>query len=125
LVTKIIFDGGRAQSLQYLKKKRAYRADRVAKGDQRDLEELATDLGTVSASREIILAAGAFNTPQLLMLSGIGPAAHLRQMGVEEIIVDRPEVGGNLQDRYEIPVIDDVGHEFKLLAPYSFRGDAQ
>src|SRR5207237_4603697 len=111
---KILFGGGRAQSLQYLKKERAYRADRTAKGDQRDLADLAKDLGTVVANREIILAAGAFNTPQLLMLSGIGPAAHLRQMGVAEIIVDRPEVGGNLQDRYEIPVIDDVGQEFKL-----------
>ncbi|WP_242497805.1 GMC family oxidoreductase [Microbacterium protaetiae] len=49
------------------------------------------------ARREVILCGGAINTPQLLQLSGIGPAAHLRDRGVP-IIVDAPEVGANLQD---------------------------
>ena len=49
------------------------------------------------ASREIILAAGAFSTPKLLMLSGIGPAEHLRSVGIEPI-VELPGVGQNLQD---------------------------
>jgi len=48
------------------------------------------------AAREVILAAGTFNSPQLLMLSGIGPAAHLRDMGVT-VVADLP-VGRNLQD---------------------------
>ncbi|MGH3992953.1 MAG: GMC family oxidoreductase, partial [Pseudonocardiaceae bacterium] len=52
---------------------------------------------TVPAEREVILAAGAFGSPQLLMLSGIGPADHLRSLGID-IAVDAPEVGQNLQD---------------------------
>ena len=49
------------------------------------------------ADREVILAAGAFGSPQLLMLSGIGPAARLRALGID-VAVDAPEVGQNLQD---------------------------
>jgi 4-pyridoxate dehydrogenase len=48
------------------------------------------------ASREVVLAAGTFNSPQLLMLSGIGPAAHLREFGIA-VVADLP-VGRNLQD---------------------------
>ena len=54
----------------------------------------------VTAEREVILAAGTFNTPQLLMLSGIGPAAHLRQMDIK-ILADLP-VGKNLQDHLAV-----------------------
>ena len=53
------------------------------------------------ARREVILCGGAFNTPQLLMLSGIGPAAELRAHGIP-VRVDLPGVGRNLQDRYEV-----------------------
>ena len=49
------------------------------------------------ARREVILAGGAVNTPQLLMLSGIGPAAHLAEHGIP-LVVDSPDVGANLQD---------------------------
>ena len=52
---------------------------------------------TIRAYREVILAAGAFNSPQLLMLSGIGPADHLRETGVD-VRHDLPGVGRNLQD---------------------------
>jgi choline dehydrogenase-like flavoprotein len=53
-------------------------------------------LQTAHATREVILSGGAFNSPQLLMLSGIGPAEHLRAVGIEPLI-DLP-VGRNLQD---------------------------
>ena len=55
---------------------------------------------TVVARREVILAGGAINTPQLLKLSGIGPAAELRAHGIE-IVRDLPGVGENLQDHLE------------------------
>jgi len=51
----------------------------------------------VRARREVVLSGGAVNTPQLLMLSGIGPAEHLAEHGIE-VVVDAPEVGANLQD---------------------------
>jgi choline dehydrogenase len=55
----------------------------------------------VRAGREVILAAGAYNSPQLLMLSGIGPADHLEMREIE-VAVDLPGVGGNLQDHVQI-----------------------
>ncbi len=60
------------------------------------------ELGRTSsafAGREVILAGGAFNSPQLLQLSGIGPAGLLRQLGID-VVVDSPGVGANLQDHY-------------------------
>ncbi len=60
---------------------------------------------TVRASREVILAGGAFNTPQLLMLSGIGPRTALERHGIP-VRVDLPGVGRNLQDRYEVGVVN-------------------
>lgn len=54
----------------------------------------------IRAKRAVVLAGGAFQTPQLLMLSGIGPAAHLREMGLA-VRVDRPEVGAGLQDHVD------------------------
>jgi choline dehydrogenase-like flavoprotein len=54
---------------------------------------------------EVILAGGAVNTPQLLMLSGIGPADHLREHGVA-VQVDQPGVGANLQDHLDICTLD-------------------
>ncbi|UWR25451.1 choline dehydrogenase [Sulfitobacter sp. S223] len=56
---------------------------------------------TLRARREVILAASSINSPKLLMLSGIGPAAHLKEHGID-VIADRPGVGGNLQDHLEV-----------------------
>ena len=56
------------------------------------------------ASAEIILTAGSYITPKLLMLSGVGPASHLKEHGIATK-VDLPGVGQNLQDHHEVPVI--------------------
>lgn len=57
----------------------------------------------IRARCEVILAASSINSPKLLMLSGIGPAAHLAEHGID-VIADRPGVGGNLQDHLEVYV---------------------
>ncbi len=57
----------------------------------------------VHARREVILAASSINSPKILMLSGIGPAAHLAEHGID-VVADRPGVGGNLQDHLELYV---------------------
>lgn len=58
---------------------------------------------TARASREIVVAAGAINTPKLLMLSGIGPAAHLQKYGIA-LVADVPGVGANLQDHLSVAI---------------------
>jgi choline dehydrogenase len=58
---------------------------------------------TVRARREVILAASSINTPKLLMLSGVGPGAHLAEHGIR-VLADRPGVGANLQDHLEVYV---------------------
>lgn len=78
---------------------------------------------SVRAEREVLLAAGALQSPQLLQLSGIGPAKLLQQHGIA-VTVDAPEVGANLQDHYQARVIvrlkekrslnDDVRNPLKL-----------
>jgi choline dehydrogenase len=80
---------------------------------------------TARAEREVVLAAGAVQSPQILQLSGIGPAALLRRHGID-VIVDAPEVGENLQDHYQARTIvrlrerrslnDDVRNPIKLAA---------
>ncbi|CAH0579139.1 unnamed protein product [Chrysodeixis includens] len=62
-----------------------------------------TDTIKVYASKEVIISAGAVNSPQLLMLSGIGPKDHLESKNIS-VIVDSPMVGQNLQDHCIIPV---------------------
>ncbi len=63
--------------------------------------EQAGRVAVLRARSEVVLAASALNTPKLLMLSGIGPADHLRGHGIE-VVADRPGVGANLQDHLEI-----------------------
>jgi choline dehydrogenase len=79
-------------------------ADRVVIADGRATGVEVTRGGrreTVRARREVILAASSINSPKLLMLSGIGPAAHLAEFGID-LEADRPGVGANLQDHLEV-----------------------
>ena len=59
---------------------------------------------TVRAEREVVLSGGSWHSPHLLMLSGIGPATHLRDMGIA-VHADLPGVGGNLQEHSLLPVV--------------------
>jgi choline dehydrogenase-like flavoprotein len=63
-----------------------------------------TSRGTVHANRAMILTCGSIQTPQLMMISGLGPAAHLKSFGIS-IIADLPDVGRHLQDHVAAPVI--------------------
>ncbi len=78
-------------------------AARVVMADGRATGVELTDGRVIDATREVIIAASAINSPKLLMLSGIGPAAHLQDHGIE-VIADRPGVGQNLQDHLELYV---------------------
>jgi choline dehydrogenase len=83
---RVVFDGTRASGVDY------ERRGRVA---------------TVSAGSEVILACGALASPKLLMLSGIGPADQLRELGIP-VLVHRPEVGENLQEHAYAPMMYGV-----------------
>jgi choline dehydrogenase-like flavoprotein len=120
LATRVLFDGpNRAIGVEYLHGERLYRAHRRPSGAPGERRQ-------VRASREVILAGGAFNTPQLLMLSGIGPRPGLEPHGIE-VRVDLPGVGRNLQDRYEVGVVNRMRFDhWKVLEGARFaRGDPQ
>jgi choline dehydrogenase len=115
LVTRVLFDQEmRAVGVECLDGKHLYRADPNA------VERPEPVRREYRCSRDVILAGGAFNTPQLLMLSGIGPKEHLEDKGIE-CLVDRPGVGSNLQDRYEVSVVSTVTHDFELLKNATFQ----
>jgi choline dehydrogenase len=114
LATRVLFENARAIGVEYIDKPHIYRADPEAPDEFDSLER-----SEVRASREVILAAGAFNTPQLLMLSGVGPRAELEKFTIP-VIADLPGVGSNLQDRYEIAVISEFVRDFGLLEGATF-----
>ena len=70
--------------------------------------------GTAYADKEVIISGGTFNTPQLLKLSGVGPAAELEKLGIP-VVVDLPGVGQNLQDRYENSIIVNLENPFSVF----------
>jgi choline dehydrogenase len=96
--TRVIFDGHTAVGVEYV----CRNAVRIAR-----------------AGREVLLCGGSINSPQLLMLSGIGPADHLKSLRIP-VIADRPLVGGNLQDHL------DFGLSFSMTKPvsHSWMGSA-
>ena len=99
LATRVVIDAHqRAVGVEYRAGANQYRA-------HCDPAEAPGETRIVHARREVILAGGAFNTPQLLMLSGIGPEAVLNELGIAPR-ADLPGVGRNLQDRYEVGVVN-------------------
>lgn len=82
-VQRVLIEGGRARGVAYSRAGRTFEA---------------------RADAEVILTAGAFGTPKLLMLSGIGPAAHLADHGIS-VLADLPGVGENLMDHHEVPIV--------------------
>ncbi|MEQ9812113.1 MAG: choline dehydrogenase [Azospirillaceae bacterium] len=74
---------------------------------------------TARARREVIVTAGAIGSPKLLMLSGIGPADHLRETGVE-VVHDLPGVGRNLQDHMDVYVVNELtgNHSYDHVAKW-------
>ncbi|QWC85485.1 GMC family oxidoreductase N-terminal domain-containing protein [Nocardioidaceae bacterium] len=83
LATKVLTDGLRASGVAY---------------------RVGSEERTATATREVLLCGGAINSPQLLMLSGIGPASHLAEHGIL-VVMDSPGVGSNLQDHPATPMI--------------------
>jgi choline dehydrogenase len=119
-VTKIVFDGKRAVGVEYVKSPKYYDAAPAgAEGRNR-----SAPVETVRVRREVIICGGTFNTPQLLMLSGIGPAQHLAEFGIKAVVSDLPAVGHFLQDRYEVGMISEYPHDFKTLGTALFRKPA-
>jgi choline dehydrogenase len=114
----------RATGIRYLPREHVYEAD--PKATVLDNPGWRENVVTLHCRREVILCGGTFNTPQLLMLSGIGPADHLREHGIEPR-VDLAGVGQNLQDRYEVPVVATVTDRFRSLdgLTLSSGGDPQ
>ena len=77
----------------------------------------------IRAAREVVLAASSINSPKLLMLSGIGPAAHLAAHGVP-VIADRPGVGANLQDHLELYIQMAASQPISLYSYWNLWGKA-
>lgn len=117
-VTEILFndlDRTKAEGIEYQLGSNLYSAD---------LESSSQKIASSKkfrafAKREIILCGGVFNSPQLLMLSGIGDATHLQQMGIRPR-VNLPGVGLNLQDRYEVSIPTHIRGDFSILKDCTF-----
>jgi choline dehydrogenase len=102
LATKIIFDKTgskpKAVGIEYLQGKSLYSADPRYNAAEKGVA------GTAYASKEVIISGGAFNSPQLLMLSGIGPKEHLSKFNIP-LIADLPGVGQQVADNYEAGIL--------------------
>ncbi|MEL6999571.1 MAG: choline dehydrogenase, partial [Pseudomonadota bacterium] len=97
---KIIIEGGRATGVE------------IERGGQ---------VETVTASKEVIVAASSINSPKLLMLSGIGPAMHLAEHGID-VVADRPGVGQNLQDHLELYIQQACTQPITLFKHWNLFG---
>ncbi|GAB3293004.1 GMC family oxidoreductase [Epidermidibacterium keratini] len=109
LATKVLIEDGRAVGVEYLSGPRLYAAAPPSSNTPADPQR-----HTVRARKEVILAGGAYNTPQLLMLSGIGPRGELERHGIG-VLVDSPGVGANLHDRYEVSLVWDLNRNYPIF----------
>jgi choline dehydrogenase len=102
LVERVVIQDGRATGVQ------------IRRGGKTEM---------ISAVSEVILAAGSINSPKILMLSGIGPAAHLAEHGITPV-ADRPGVGANLQDHLELYIQMAASQPVSLYKHWNIFGKA-
>jgi choline dehydrogenase len=116
-VTKVTFDESvsppRASGVEFLDGQYLYRAS------PRSNTAGSGTAGSAKASREVIVAGGTYNSPQILKLSGVGPADELRKFGIK-VISDLPGVGTNLQDHYETAVQGHIPNNWTALDGCTF-----
>ncbi|MDX2001666.1 MAG: choline dehydrogenase [Chitinophagales bacterium] len=107
-VTNLLWEGKRVTGIEY------------ERGDKRHIE---------NCTKEVILSAGAINTPQIMMLSGLGPGQHLMEMGIP-VVHDLPGVGQNLQDHPFVMLVarskkdvtlDNAENTWNILRYYLFK----
>jgi choline dehydrogenase len=101
-VTKVIIEDGKATGVE------------IRNGERVEI---------IHANAEVILAASSINSPKLLMLSGIGPAAHLAEHGID-VVADRPGVGSNLQDHLELYIQMAASQPVSLFKYWNLLGKA-
>ncbi len=115
LAQRILLDEhNKAYGVEYRVGAHQYRADPLHK------QAVVSETRKAFAVREVIISAGAFNTPQLLQLSGIGPKEALEKHGIA-VKVDLPGVGENLQDRYEVGVVTKLKENIPLIKGMKLR----
>lgn len=117
-VTRVVFDKSvsppRATGVEFLDGAYLYRASPLNKNSARGTP------GSASASREVIISGGAYNSPQILKLSGVGPADELRRFNID-VVADLPGVGTNLQDHYETSVTAKAPKDWPALKGCTFQ----
>lgn len=92
-VNRILFEGNRATGVEY-----------VSDGG---------DTVQVGAGSEVIVTSGAIGTPKIMMLSGVGPADHLKEMGID-VVHDSPGVGENLNDHFGVDIVAELNGPYSL-----------
>lgn len=121
LCSKVLFDPNdktKAVGIEFIEGSHAYRADVMNKSKA----SFMTFSKKAFAAKEIILSGGAFNTPQLLMLSGIGAEQDLSRHNIP-VVKNLPGVGLNLQDRYEVTVVSELNKPISLIENCTFAKD--
>ncbi|MDH3625319.1 MAG: GMC family oxidoreductase [Myxococcales bacterium] len=117
-----IKDAGARENLTVLPEARAHRVVFTSDKRARAVEfEHEGELKRAAAERQIVLCAGALETPKLLLLSGIGPSEHLRAFDIP-IVADRPCVGSGLHDHPNVPIFFKASRHIDCFYPqlYSF-----